>query len=169
MWVLIERGVDLANGSFGSCTGWVKFGSGHVRVKRHFRSFRFGSAMVQFGSILGQLILVKYALHCKTSNFVENFGSGMVQFGLIQVSGPLSGEHISGVESGMGPGQSVRVSSLESIFPGPGGEYRGVGLSKKIGYPDSAVLNPDLVRLGRGPAPKIRTLLQPVTGLGHEC
>ena len=52
-----------------------------------------------------------------TSNFVENFGSGMGFFGSIRVSGPLSGEHISGVESGMGPGHSVRVSDLGSVLP----------------------------------------------------
>ena len=49
---------------------------------------------------------------------MENFGSGMVQFGSIRVSDPLSGEHISGVGSGMGPGCSVRVSGLGSVLPG---------------------------------------------------
>ena len=53
---------------------------------------------------------MKYARHAKTSNFVENFGSGMVRVGSIRVSGPLSGEHTSGVGSGMDPGHSVRVS-----------------------------------------------------------
>ena len=66
--------------------------------------------MVRVGSISGQPILVKHAYHAKTSNFVENFGSGIVRVRSIRVSGPLSGEHISGVGSGMGPGHSVRVS-----------------------------------------------------------
>ena len=48
--------------------------------------------------------LVKYALHAKTSNFVENFESGMVRFGSIRISGPLSGEHISSVGSEYGSG-----------------------------------------------------------------
>ena len=34
------------------------------------------------------------------------------------MSGSLSGEHISSVGSGMGPGRSVRVSGLGSILPG---------------------------------------------------
>ena len=38
----------------------------------------------------------------------------MVRVGSIRVSGPLSGEHISG----MVPGHSVRVSGLGSILPG---------------------------------------------------
>ena len=43
----------------------------------------------------------------------------MVRFGSIRVSGPLSGEHISGVGSGMGPGRTaVRVSGLGSVLPG---------------------------------------------------
>jgi len=62
--------------------------------------------------------LVKYTCHVKTSNFVENFGSSIVQFGSIRVSGPLSGEHISGVGSGVDPGRSVRISGLRSVLPG---------------------------------------------------
>ena len=42
----------------------------------------------------------------------------MVRFGSIRVSGPLSGEPISGVGSGMGTGHSVRVSGLGSVLPG---------------------------------------------------
>ena len=42
----------------------------------------------------------------------------MVWFGSIRVSGPFSGEHNSGVGSGMGPGRSVRVSGLGSVLPG---------------------------------------------------
>ena len=42
----------------------------------------------------------------------------MVRFGSIRVSGPLSGEHILGVGSGMGPDCSVRVSGIESVLPG---------------------------------------------------
>ena len=60
---------------------------------------------------------MKYARHAKTSNFVENFESSMVRFGSIQVSGPLSGEHISGVRSDMGLGHSVRASNLGSVLP----------------------------------------------------
>jgi len=80
----------------------------------------FGLGRVWFAS--GQLrvnqFLVKYTCHAKTSNFVENFGSDMVRFRLIWVSGPLLGEHISGVGSGMGTGRSVRVSGFESVLPG---------------------------------------------------
>ena len=65
--------------------------------------------MVQFGSISGQLIFDQICLSCKTSNFVENFESGMAWFGSIRVSGPLPGEHILGVGSGMGPGRLVRI------------------------------------------------------------
>lgn len=61
--------------------------------------------------------MVKYTRHDKRSNFIENFGSGMVRFGSIRVSGPLSGEHISGVGWGMGPGRSVQVSGLRSVLP----------------------------------------------------
>jgi len=42
----------------------------------------------------------------------------MVRFGSIRVSGPFSGEHISGVRSGMGPDRSVRVSGLWSVLSG---------------------------------------------------
>ena len=41
----------------------------------------------------------------------------MVRFASIRTSGPLSSEHNSGVESGMGPGRSVRVSDLGSVLP----------------------------------------------------
>ena len=51
-----------------------------------------------------------------TSNFVENFRSGMVRFGSIRVSGPLSGEHISGVGSDMGLDRSVRILNLGSVL-----------------------------------------------------
>ena len=57
---------------------------------------------------------MKYARHAKTNNFAENFGSGMVRVGSIR----LSGEHISGVGSGMGSSHSVRVSGLGSVLPG---------------------------------------------------
>ena len=49
---------------------------------------------------------------------MENFGSGMGRVGSIRVSSPLSGEHISDVGSGMGPGRSVRVSGFGSVLPG---------------------------------------------------
>ena len=41
----------------------------------------------------------------------------MVRFGSIRISGPLLGEHNSGVGSGMGPGHSVWVSGLGSVLP----------------------------------------------------
>ena len=93
--------------------GWVMFGLNDI-------SDRFGLGRVWFGSgrVRVNQFLVKYTRHTKTSNFVKNFGSGMVRFGSIRVSGPLSGEHISGVGSGMGPGRSVRVSGLGSVLPG---------------------------------------------------
>jgi len=99
---------------------WV--GSRSIRVMFGLSdiSGRFGLGRVWFGSGRFRVnqFLVKYTLHCKTSNFVENFGSGMVRFGSIRVSGPLSGEHISGVGSGMGSGRSVRISGLWSVLSG---------------------------------------------------
>jgi len=82
-------------------------------------SGRFGLGWIWFGSsrFWVNQFLVKYAHHAKTSNFVENFVSGMVRFGSIRVSGPLSGEHISGGGSSMDPGLSVRVSGLGSVLP----------------------------------------------------
>ena len=97
----------------GSSSGWVMFGLSDI-------SGCFGLGRVWFGSGRFRVnqFLVKCTRHAKTSNFVENFGSGMVRVGSIRVSGPLSGEHISGVGSGMGPGHSVRVSGLGSVLPG---------------------------------------------------
>ena len=77
-----------------------------------------GRVWLSSGRFRVNQFLVKYARHAKTSNFLENFGSGTVWFGSIRVSGLLSGEHISGVGSGMGPGRSVRVSGLGSVLPG---------------------------------------------------
>ena len=89
----------------GSSSGWVIFGLNEI-------SGRFSLGQVWFGSGPFRInqFLVKYACHAKTSNFAENFGSSMVRFGLIRVLDPLSGEHISGVGSGMGPSRSVQVS-----------------------------------------------------------
>jgi len=42
----------------------------------------------------------------------------MVRFGSIWVSSPFLGEHILGVESGMGLGHSVWVSDLRSVLLG---------------------------------------------------
>ena len=42
----------------------------------------------------------------------------MVRFGSIRVPGPLSGEHISGVGSGMSLNRSVQISGLRSVLPG---------------------------------------------------
>ena len=97
----------------GSSSGRVMFGLNDI-------SGRFDLGRVWFGSGRFRVnqFLVKYARHAKTSNFLENFGSSMVRFGSIRVSGPLSGEHISGVGSGMGLGHSVRVLGLGSVLPG---------------------------------------------------
>ena len=97
----------------GSSLDWVMFGLSDI-------SGRFDLSRVWFGSGRFRVnqFLVKYVRHAKTSNFVENFGLCMVRVGSIWVSGPLSGEHISGVGSGMGPGHSVRVSGLGSVLPG---------------------------------------------------
>jgi len=86
----------------GSSSGWVKFGLNDILG-------RFGLDRVWFspGRVQVNQLLVKYAHHAKTSNFVKNFGSGMIRFGSIQVSNPLSDKHISGVRSGMGPARSV--------------------------------------------------------------
>ena len=81
-------------------------------------TFRVVSVWVGYGSVRVNQFLVKYTHHAKTSNFVKTFGSGMVRFGSIRVSGPLSGDHISGVGSGMDPDRSVRVSGLGSVLPG---------------------------------------------------
>ena len=89
----------------GLSSGWVMFGLNDI-------SGRFDLGRVWFGSgrVWVNQFLIKYNRHAKRSNFVKNFGSGMVRFGSIRISGPLSGEHISSVGSGMGPGRSVRVS-----------------------------------------------------------
>ena len=91
-------------------SGWVMFGLNEI-------SGRFGSGRVWFvsGQFRVNQFLVTYACHAKTSNFVENFGSSMVWFGSIRVSGPLSGENISGVGSDMGPGHSVWVLGFGSV------------------------------------------------------
>ena len=78
-------------------SGRVWFGSGRFRVNQ---------------------FLVRYARHAKTSDFMKNFGSGMARFGLIWISGPLSGEYISGVRSSMGPGFLVQISGHGSVLPG---------------------------------------------------
>jgi len=94
----------------GPSLGWVMFGLSDILGC-------FGLGWVWFGSggFWVNQFLIKYACHAKTSNFVENFSSGMIRFGSIRVSNPLSGEHISDVESSMGPGLSIRVSGLGSV------------------------------------------------------
>ena len=62
--------------------------------------------------------MVKYVHHAKTSNFIENFEFVIVLFGSIRISGPLSGEYISGVRSGTGPGHSIWASDLGSVLSG---------------------------------------------------
>jgi len=105
---------------FGSSSGWIMFGLNEI--SGHFGSGRiwFGSGRIWFGSSRFRVnqFLVKYGCHAKTSNFVENFESSMVWFSSIRISGALSGEHISGVGSGMGLGRSVRTSGLGSVFSG---------------------------------------------------
>ena len=98
----------------GSCSGWVMFRLSEI-------SDRFGLGRVWFGSGRFRVnqFLVKYPRHTKTSNFVENFASGMVRFVSIWILGLFSGEHISGVGLGMGPGYLVRVSGLRSVLLSP--------------------------------------------------
>lgn len=74
---------------------------------------------VDFGSIE---FFVQQACHAKTSNFIGNFESVMDRFGSIQISGPLSVEHILDFVLGMSSDHSVRVqvrvSGLESVLSG---------------------------------------------------
>ena len=70
-------------------------------------------AAVEEGVVAGGVYSACVPCGCLCCRGSENFGSGMVRVGSIRVSGPLSGEHISGVGSGMGPGRSVRVSMME--------------------------------------------------------
>ena len=97
----------------GSSSSWVIFGLSDI-------SGRFNLGRVWFGSSRFRVnqFLFKYTRHAKISNFVENFESGMIRFGSIRFSDPLSGEHISGIGSSMGPSHSVRVSGLGSVLPG---------------------------------------------------
>ena len=48
---MTNKKIDLANGSFGSGSVWVKFGSGKVRVTQILFGFGFGSIRVKFGLI----------------------------------------------------------------------------------------------------------------------
>ena len=73
-------------------------------------TFWVGSGRV--GLTSGQLIFGPIHLSYKTRNCVENFWSGMVQFWPIWVSGLLSCEHISDVESGR---SGLFSSGFESI------------------------------------------------------
>ena len=81
-------------------------------------TFRVVSVWFEYGSVRVNQFLVKYTRHAKTSNFMKNFGSGMVRFGSIPISGPVSGEHISGVGSSMSLGCSVWVLGLGLVLPG---------------------------------------------------
>jgi len=76
------------------------------------------SVWVVYGLGRVDQFLFKYARYAKTSNFVKYFVSAIVCLGSIRVLGLLSGEHISGVRSGMGPGCPVRVSDLVSVLTG---------------------------------------------------
>jgi len=72
--------------------------------------------MVLFESISGQLIFGQIRSSCQNKQLCGKFriGYGMGRVESIRVSG----EHISGVRSGMDPGRLVWVSSLESVLPG---------------------------------------------------
>jgi len=74
--------------------------------------------MVRFGSSSGQPMFSQIRSSCQNKQLCEKFRVGYGSFGSIRVSGPLSGEHISGVGSGMGLGSSVWVAGLGSVLPG---------------------------------------------------
>jgi len=78
--------------------------------------FSLGRVWLGLGQFRVNQFMVKYAHHAKTSKFVENFRSGMTRFGSIQVSGSLSGEHISDVGSGMSSGRSIWVLVSGQFF-----------------------------------------------------
>jgi len=87
-------------------------------------TFWVGSVWVSelwFGSTSGQSIFGPICLSYKNKQLCRKFRFG---YGSIHVnSGPLSGEPISDVESGMGLGSSVRVLGLRLVLLGlvPGG------------------------------------------------
>jgi len=89
---------------------WI--GSGLDRVMFELKDIlgRFG-----LGRFRVNQFLIKYARHVETSNFVKNFGSDIVRFGSVRVSDPLSGEHISGVGSGMRPARSDFGSRVKLV------------------------------------------------------
>ena len=60
--------------------------------------------MVRFGSILSELIFGQIRSSYQNKQLSRKFW-----FELIQVSGPLSEEHIADVRSNMGPGRSVQI------------------------------------------------------------
>ena len=60
--------------------------------------------------------LVRYACHAKISNFLETFGSSVVRLGSIPVSGPLLGEPISDVGSGIGQLFGSGFVSLDQFY-----------------------------------------------------
>ena len=74
--------------------------------------------MVRFGSTSGQSIFGPIRLSCQNKQLGKNFGSGIVRFGSIRISGSLSGKHILGAGSRMGPGRSVHILDLGSVLPG---------------------------------------------------
>ena len=96
----------------GSSSGWVMF-----RLSDILGHFNLGLVWFDSGQFRVDQFLVKCTHHAKTRNFLKKFGWSMIRFRSIKVSGPLSGEHIMGVGSGIGPGCLVQVSGLRSVLP----------------------------------------------------
>jgi len=99
---------------------WVGLSSDWVMFVLNDISGRFGLSRVWFGSgrVRVNQFLVKYTRHAKRSNFVKNFESGIIRFGSIRISGPLSGEHISGVGSVWVRVVRFQISGLGSVLSG---------------------------------------------------
>jgi len=71
---VLSAKLEVANGSFGSGTGWMKFGSGQFRVKSIWVGYGFGSGKVRvriyFGSIMSG---------SGTGSVRLKFGSGLLR------------------------------------------------------------------------------------------
>ena len=120
-WGGKQLDLDLANRSFGSGTGRVKFGLGHIWVKWDFGSFQFGSGMVRFGSISDQSIFGQIRLSCQNKQLCRKFGVG---YSLVRVNsgfGSTFGWAYFGCRVGYGPGSfdsnfGSRVSFTRSTW-----------------------------------------------------
>jgi len=80
--------------------------------------FGFGLGMVRFGSISGKLIFGQICSSCQNKQLCGKFRFG---YGSIRVNlgfGSNFGWAYFGVGSSIGPGHSVRVLGLGSVFPG---------------------------------------------------